>query len=107
MNEIQNQILFFPLLLLFFIYSCSLILVFFYALAQFNLLINYTSEKDNSKKLIKWNFKKDEVPFVTIQLPIYNELYVIERLLNSITKIKYPPDKLEIQVLDDSDDNSI
>ena len=108
MNEIQSEILFFPLLLLLFIYSSCLILVFFYALAQFNLLINYLSEKNNSKKLIKWDFKKkNEMPFVTIQLPIYNELYVIKRLLKSIIKINYPSEKLEIQVLDDSDDNSI
>ena len=52
-------------------------------------------------------YKQDEIPFVTIQLPVYNELYVIERLLNAVEKIKYPHDKLEIQVLDDSDDDSV
>ena len=108
MIELQNQVLFFLSLVLILIYSTSLLLVFFYALSQFNLLINYMSEKENPKTFIRWDFiKKDKMPFVTIQLPIYNELYVIERLLNSIIKIEYPTKKLEIQVLDDSDDDSI
>jgi cellulose synthase/poly-beta-1,6-N-acetylglucosamine synthase-like glycosyltransferase len=47
------------------------------------------------------------LPFVTIQLPLYNELYVVERLIACISKIKYPKDKLEIQVLDDSTDESL
>ena len=108
MIEIQYQILLIIVITLIFIYSTSLIVIFLYAIAQFNLLINYMSEKSKSKKLIQWDFnKRDEIPFVTIQLPIYNELYVIERLLNAVEKIKYPHDKLEIQVLDDSDDDSV
>ena len=43
---------------------------------------------------------------VTIQLPLYNELYVVERLINSVCEIDYPKDKLEIQVLDDSTDET-
>jgi cellulose synthase/poly-beta-1,6-N-acetylglucosamine synthase-like glycosyltransferase len=44
---------------------------------------------------------------VTIQLPIYNEKYVVERLLTSIAALEYPREKLEIQVLDDSTDSVI
>ena len=44
------------------------------------------------------------LPFVTVQLPIYNEYYVVDRLLKSITNLKWPQNKLEIQILDDSDD---
>jgi cellulose synthase/poly-beta-1,6-N-acetylglucosamine synthase-like glycosyltransferase len=44
---------------------------------------------------------------VTIQLPLYNELYVVERLINAVCAIDYPKDKLEIQVLDDSTDETI
>ena len=44
---------------------------------------------------------------VTIQLPLYNELYVIERLVNAVCAIDYPKDKLEIQVLDDSTDETV
>ena len=47
-----------------------------------------------------------DLPMVTVQLPIYNEIHVIERLLKSIGEIDYPTDKLEIQVLDDSTDET-
>jgi cellulose synthase/poly-beta-1,6-N-acetylglucosamine synthase-like glycosyltransferase len=47
-----------------------------------------------------------DLPTVTVQLPIYNEIHVIERLLKSIGEIDYPTDKLEIQVLDDSSDET-
>ncbi|MGI9553975.1 MAG: cellulose synthase family protein [Thermodesulfobacteriota bacterium] len=45
-------------------------------------------------------------PKVTIQLPIYNEMYVVERLISAVCKIDYPKDLLEIQVLDDSTDET-
>ncbi|MFX0208780.1 MAG: glycosyltransferase [Candidatus Hodarchaeota archaeon] len=45
-------------------------------------------------------------PYVTVQLPVYNEKYVAKRLLNYVTNLSYPRDKLEIQVLDDSTDNT-
>ncbi len=48
-----------------------------------------------------------ELPRVTIQLPIYNEQYVIDRLVEAICKIDYPKDKLDIQVLDDSTDETV
>ena len=44
---------------------------------------------------------------VTIQLPLYNEQYVTERLIDTVCKIEYPKDLLEIQVLDDSTDNTV
>ncbi len=46
------------------------------------------------------------LPRVTIQLPIYNEMFVVERLLESVSKINYPQELLEIQVLDDSTDET-
>jgi cellulose synthase/poly-beta-1,6-N-acetylglucosamine synthase-like glycosyltransferase len=47
-----------------------------------------------------------ELPLVTVQLPMYNELYVAERLLDSIALLDYPKDRLELQVLDDSTDET-
>jgi cellulose synthase/poly-beta-1,6-N-acetylglucosamine synthase-like glycosyltransferase len=47
-----------------------------------------------------------EEPIVTIQLPLYNEMYMAERLINAICEIDYPKDKMEIQVLDDSTDET-
>src|SRR6478735_2030144 len=47
-----------------------------------------------------------KLPRVTIQLPIFNEMYVVERLVDSVCKIDYPRELLEIQVLDDSTDET-
>jgi len=47
-----------------------------------------------------------ELPHVTVQLPVFNEFYVVERLLNSVSELDYPKDKLQIQVLDDSTDDT-
>src|SRR5881394_182 len=48
----------------------------------------------------------EELPRVTIQLPIFNEMYVVERLIEAVCAIEYPRDRLEIQVLDDSTDET-
>jgi cellulose synthase/poly-beta-1,6-N-acetylglucosamine synthase-like glycosyltransferase len=90
------------------IYSISLLLIFLYALAQLNLLFNYLSSKKNNDDCPKFDLSNpEEVPYITIQLPVYNEMYVMERLLDNISKIDYPKDKLEIQVLDDSTDETV
>src|SRR5512139_1287837 len=47
-----------------------------------------------------------QLPRVTIQLPIFNEMYVIDRLFESVAAIRYPKDRLQIQVLDDSTDET-
>lgn len=49
----------------------------------------------------------DQLPIVTVQLPIYNELYVVERLIRSACAIDYPRHLLQIQVLDDSTDETL
>lgn len=90
------------------IYSISLLLIFFYSLAQLNLLVNYLGNKRQNKIAPKFNLlDAKEVPYVTIQLPVYNEEYVMNRLLENIAKIEYPKSKLEIQVLDDSTDDTV
>src|SRR5437870_1830251 len=45
-------------------------------------------------------------PVVTVQLPLYNEMYVADRLIEAVCRIEYPRDCLEIQVLDDSTDET-
>jgi cellulose synthase/poly-beta-1,6-N-acetylglucosamine synthase-like glycosyltransferase len=49
----------------------------------------------------------DELPLVTIQLPVFNEMYVVDRLLDSVAKLDYPKDKLQLQILDDSTDETV
>lgn len=89
------------------IYSAALIMIFMYALAQLNLLFNYLRARRTQRNSPKFDLSDpSQVPYVTVQLPVYNELYVMERLLSNIAKLEYPKDKLEIQVLDDSTDES-
>ncbi len=47
-----------------------------------------------------------ELPYVTVQLPLYNELHVAERLINSVVQLEWDPARLEIQALDDSTDET-
>jgi len=90
------------------IYTICLLLIFMYALAQLNLLFNYLKHRNKIDDSEKFDFSKStEIPFVTIQLPVFNELYVMERLLTNIAALEYPREKLEIQVLDDSTDESV
>ena len=86
------------------IYSVCSVSIFFFSLIQLDLFLNYKKSKTKEKNIILKNFKN--LPFVTVQLPIYNEQNVIKRLLDAVVKIDYPSDKIEIQVLDDSDDYS-
>lgn len=53
-----------------------------------------------------WQATDQELPWVTVQLPIYNERYVIQRLIETVVRLDYPKDRLEIQVLDDSTDET-
>ncbi len=51
-------------------------------------------------------FAEDELPIITVQLPLFNEMYVVERLLAAVAAVDYPRERLEIQVLDDSTDET-
>ena len=89
------------------IYTLALLVIFTYSLSQLHLLINYFKSKRTTDSSEKFDFKKEDYPEVTIQLPLYNEYYVVERLLRNIALLDYPGQKLEIQVLDDSTDHSV
>jgi cellulose synthase/poly-beta-1,6-N-acetylglucosamine synthase-like glycosyltransferase len=77
----------------------------------YTLNFNYLSYKSIRNSLIhkitrKINLSDETCPLVTIQLPIYNEKYVATRLINSVCRLDYPKERMEIQVLDDSDDET-
>ncbi|MGB9771845.1 MAG: cellulose synthase family protein [Candidatus Kapaibacteriota bacterium] len=84
-------------------YFLSLSVLFLFGIHSLVLLYYY--HKTQKILLPKYELPK-ELPVVTIQLPIFNELYVVERLIRNVCKIRYPKDKLEIQVLDDSTDET-
>ncbi len=74
-----------------------------FSIAQLLLVVNYVRAKRRTNTQPK---ALQDYPLVTVQLPVFNERYVIERLINTIAKLDYPKDKLEIQVLDDSTDET-
>jgi len=88
------------------LYLLSLTIVLVYCLMQFHLLYYYKSNKTDSGNPLP-AMTDEEKPFITIQLPIFNEMYVVNRLIDNIVKIDYPKDKYEIHVLDDSTDETV
>ena len=88
------------------IYLLCLLVIGIYCIFQFHLLTFYLRDR-NLQVDIGETVSDSELPMVTVQLPMYNEYYVVERLIDNIVKLDYPKDKLEIQVLDDSTDDSL
>ncbi len=87
------------------IYIFALIYVTLYCLMQFHLLLCYKKDRWNQNETTNFIKSDDyEYPLVTIQLPIFNEQYVVERLIDNVLRLDYPKNKLQIQILDDSND---
>ncbi|MGH9566022.1 MAG: cellulose synthase family protein, partial [Candidatus Angelobacter sp.] len=85
-------------------YFIVLILLASYGVHRYILV--YLYYKHRKKKTTTPSSEFPELPRVTVQLPIFNEQYVVDRLLSSICKLQYPLDKLDIQLLDDSTDET-
>jgi cellulose synthase/poly-beta-1,6-N-acetylglucosamine synthase-like glycosyltransferase len=66
----------------------------------------YKYKKNKTTEPVAY-FPPDALPRVTVQLPIYNEQYVVDRLLDAVCRLEYPKDKLDIQLLDDSTDETV
>ena len=86
------------------IYLLAMCFVLFYSFAQAHLLFHFFQSKKRMKPLILPD--PLDLPKVTVQLPVYNEKYVIDRLIEAVAELEYPKDKLEIQILDDSTDET-
>lgn len=84
-------------------YFVSLFILFVFGCHGFIMIYYYNKYRSVNHKPTD-NFSTDAK--VTIQLPLYNELYVVERLINAVCDIRYPKENLEIQVLDDSTDET-
>lgn len=110
------------------IYTLALLYITVYCLMQLNLLIAYkryhrrkplankvpTTQKLALAKLAQPALavagEPDEqtlLPMVTVQLPIFNEKYVVERLIDAVADFQYPRDRFEIHILDDSTDETV
>jgi cellulose synthase/poly-beta-1,6-N-acetylglucosamine synthase-like glycosyltransferase len=86
-------------------YFLVLILLASYGAHRYVLVYLYYKNRKN--KVTEPPARFAELPRVTVQLPIFNEQFVIERLLDSVCKLDYPRDRLDIQVLDDSTDETV
>ncbi|WP_057937696.1 cellulose synthase family protein [Algoriphagus resistens] len=86
------------------IYALGMLFIFIYSLAQGHLLLRFLSAKKSLGKVA--HAAPESWPEITIQLPVFNEMYVVDRLIEAVAKINYPADLLEIQVLDDSTDQT-
>ena len=93
---------------LFAIYCVALTYITCFCFLQFHLLYFYKKHHSReAKNPATPEELPDELPFITIQLPVFNEQYVVERLVDQIVKLDYPKDKYEIHLLDDSTDETI
>ena len=73
----------------------------FHRITILYLYFRYGSKRPEPKS------RFEKLPLVTIQLPVFNEMHVVDRLLDAVTKLDYPQDKMQIQVLDDSTDETV
>jgi len=115
------------------IYSVTLLYITLYCLLQFHLLFHYRQAHKSKTATQKTtptprkeavlagfgggmpHFSHEAIevedltdyPFVTVQLPVYNEMYVVERLIDCVVQFDYPKERYEIQVLDDSTDETV
>lgn len=87
--------------LFFYTYLATLVIITLYCMLQLQLLWKVKKAKKPD------NQQLDSFPFVTVQLPIFNEMHVVERLIDQVAKLDYPKDRLEIHVLDDSTDETV
>ena len=86
------------------LYFLTLVILAVFGLHRYIMVYLYFRHKDRRALPIP---PPARLPRVTVQLPLYNEMYVVDRLLDSVAKIRYPKELLEIQVLDDSTDETV
>src|SRR6266404_4028050 len=84
-------------------YFFDLIILAIYGWHRYYLVYLYMKNRDKGPSATA---PLDPTPTVTIQLPLYNEMYVADRLIEAVCRIEYPRDLFEIQVLDDSTDET-
>lgn len=90
------------------VYVFCLLFIFAYSLVQLSLVMNYKRYRKQHDAVDDrvYDLNQPDLPRVTIQLPVFNERYVVERLIDAVCALQYPKDRLHIQVLDDSTDES-
>jgi len=87
-------------------YFGVLVLLALYGAHRYLIVYLYKRYADGDDPEPVDRFDESELPPVTVQLPLYNERYVVERLIEAVCELDYPSDRLQIQVLDDSTDDT-
>ncbi len=89
-------------------YFLVMLILAFYGIHRYQLVWLYyrNRRREAHSDTPPAHFPEADLPFVTIQLPIFNEQFVVDRLIDSICRLQYPRDRFEIQVLDDSTDET-
>ncbi|MGC2162411.1 MAG: cellulose synthase family protein [Silvibacterium sp.] len=85
-------------------YFVVMVILAFYGMHRYQLVWLYYRNKKNATKDPPRHF--EQLPRITVQLPIFNEQFVIDRLIEACSKLDYPRELLEIQLLDDSTDET-
>ena len=93
------------------LYTCSSIFLLPYCLNCYVMLFLHRRARSQMLRQDEatwkaWNVDSAALPAVSVQLPLYNERYVVQRLIEAVVRLQYPKDRLEIQVLDDSTDET-
>ena len=88
------------------LYISALLYITAYCLLQFHLFFAYHKSLSSRSEPPK-DLSDSELPFVTIQLPVFNEQYVVSRLIDNIVKLDYPRERFEVHILDDSTDETL
>lgn len=86
------------------LYGAMLSFILLFSIVQLHLTIAYLRAKDTLPMTPPT--VADRTPMVTVQLPVYNERNVVERLIDNVADLDWPRDRLEVQVLDDSTDET-
>jgi len=86
------------------LYFLTLVILAVFGLHRYIMVFLYFRHRDRRAVALPL---PAQLPRVTVQLPLYDEMYVVDRLLDSVSRIRYPRELLEIQVLDDSNDETV
>src|SRR5690606_30704988 len=94
-------------IILFSFYAIAILFLLCYGLMQIHLVYHYLKSRRESAPAKHSAIDPGyDYPLVTVQLPVYNEMIIVERLIDAAAAFCYPREKLEIQVLDDSTDET-
>ncbi len=90
------------------LFGIAVLLITIYTFGEFHLVYFVVTKKKKKRfHPVLPDYKREDLPKVTVQLPMYNERYVAEAVIDSCANLDYPREKFEIQVVDDSNDETV